>query len=105
MSGEFKAAAVYVPEVVSPDDCEVFESLYRAIEHAPDDPGPLAPNLAGWSVGVGLFCCARCAGRILARGCRLPVGADPVWRDNPAAGSSVCCLCDREGGGDCERGQ
>lgn len=83
---------------LSPEQAETVEYLRRAIEHAPDDPGPLAVNLAGWSVVPGLFCCLVCAGRILARGCRLPVGSDPVWRDNPAAGSSACCLCGCSGG-------
>ncbi len=69
---------------------ETTEYLKTAIEHAPRDPGRLSPELRGWRTADGLFLCPVCAGRILARGCRLPQGTDPVW-ESDAAGDCVCC--------------
>lgn len=66
------------------------DTLRRFIEHAPRDPGPMSTELAGWQ-SPELYLCATCAGRIMARGCRLPDGFDPVWDDQPHAGE--CCLC------------
>jgi len=54
----------------------------RFLEHAPTDPGPTNPDIAGWN-GKGVNVCAVCAGRILARGCDLRTIADlPVWSPN-----------------------
>ena len=64
--------------------------LHKAIEHAPADPGQMAATIKGWEVENGVYLCARCAGRIMARGCRVP-DCLPVWSDNPAV--SLCCLC------------
>ena len=72
---------------MSDDSVEYFR---RAIEHAPLDPGALAPNLTGWITPAGHRLCARCAGRIIARGCHLPRGAEPRWNEtNPP--TCVCC--------------
>jgi hypothetical protein len=71
------------------------EYLKTSLEHAPQSPGQLASNLVGWSVptteGDTLIVCARCAGRILARGCHLPQNSEPIWRSSEIA-SVVCCL-------------
>ena len=69
---------------------EVLGHLRTAIEHAPLDPGKMATNLKGWT-SAGLYLCARCAGRIMARGCRVP-DCLPVWQGSNAP-SDVCCLC------------
>lgn len=66
--------------------------LRTAIEHAPRDPGKLAPNLRGWFTPDGYYVCATCAGRIMARGCQLPRGSNPVWKDRPEPyGVCECC--------------
>lgn len=67
------------------------EYLETSLEHAPKSPGPLAPNLVGWSMDEGkLTICAHCAGRILARGCHLPRDSEPLWHGPVAI---ICCLC------------
>jgi hypothetical protein len=71
---------------------ESLEYLQRAIEGAPANPGRLASDLVGWWVAdSGLYVCARCAGRIMARGCRFPEG-EPVW-ERGVGSPGVCCLC------------
>ena len=56
--------------------------ILRALEHAPKTP-PSAAGLRGFWIGEGWYLCAGCAGRIMARGCRLPEPAVPVWTDRP----------------------
>lgn len=57
------------------------EYLRRAIEHAPQRTNPPIKGLMGWKTKQGqLFVCAECAGRIMARGCRLPE-VTPIWDD------------------------
>lgn len=63
------------------------ETLRRYLEHAPKDPGPIAPGLAGWNFPEGQIC-STCAGRIIARGCPLPPGSEPIWGTE----SLVCAL-------------
>jgi len=65
-------------------------SLRAAIEFAPAGPGPVAPDLRGWWTPDDLFLCAVCAGRIFARGCRLPEGSAPAWKGER---DGECCLC------------
>ncbi len=64
------------------------------IEHAPQDPGPIADGLLGWWAtveGGEAFVCARCVGRIQARGCSLG-RSSPVWEDkDEPIGVCVCC--------------
>ena len=67
--------------------------LRDAAEHAPRDPGPMAPDLRGWWTPAGWYVCARCAGRIMARGCQLPRGAKPVWRSKPEP-YGTCSVCE-----------
>lgn len=68
------------------------DTLREHIEHAPRDPGPIAKNLRGWWTPDGYYVCASCAGRILARGCRLPRDSAPVWKDKPEPfGVCECC--------------
>ncbi len=44
------------------------------------------PELSGWFItedGITEFCCARCAARIMARGCWVfSKSAKPVWTDS-----------------------
>jgi hypothetical protein len=69
---------------------ETLTTLRRFIEHAP--PAQKSA-VAGWQVGPEqLPLCGGCAGRILDRGCGLPLPADPVWQ---AGGNAACCLCDK----------
>ncbi len=68
---------------------DTLEYLQRAIEHAPQDPGRLAPDLIGWKTPAGLCLCARCAGRIMARGYQLPRNATPLWDK----AEITCVLC------------
>lgn len=66
--------------------------LHEAIAHAPLSPGQLAPNLRGWWTPSGLYVCSHCAGRIMARGCRLPSDSHPVWTDQAEPfGVCICC--------------
>ena len=68
---------------ITPEQAEERDRLLAALEHAPRDPGPIAPHLRGWWTPAGWYVCARCAGRIAARGCALPAGSVPVWDDRP----------------------
>ena len=68
--------------------------LYREwLEHAPRDPGPIAGDLMGFVDGLGYFICARCAARIMARGCTLQRPCNPVWD----AMGDTCDLCGKNG--------
>lgn len=68
------------------------ERLRHAIEHAPQDPGKIAVGLLGWNFDDGNFVCAHCAGRIMARGCRVPPNSHDVWKNvNKPAGPCCCC--------------
>lgn len=58
---------------------DVLDTLAGFLEHAPASPGPLAPALKGWSLPPRGIVCPTCAGRIMARGCRLPEGSEPLW--------------------------
>ena len=62
------------------------------LKHAPREPGPIAPHLRGHWFGDGWYICARCAGRLAARGLTLPAGAIPVW-DDRAEPYGICCGC------------
>jgi len=44
------------------------ERIRKDLEHAPADPGEIAPGLKGW-IGETYAVCARCAGRLFRRGC------------------------------------
>lgn len=71
-------------------ESETLATLRRFIEHAPRET---KSAVAGWHVGPEqLPVCGGCAGRIIDRGCGLPLPADPVWE---AGGKEACCLCDR----------
>jgi hypothetical protein len=80
----------------TPESRAEAETMNRFIEHAPQDPGPLAPTMRGWWLPAGNYLCARCAGRIIARGCAFPRNAEPVWSDGRPEPFGVCCCC--EGG-------
>jgi hypothetical protein len=69
------------------------EMLKTAIEHAPQDAGTQAEHLRGWWTSDGWYVCAKCAGRIMARGCSLPADSTPVWEDRPEP-FGVCCICE-----------
>ncbi len=73
------------------------QNLKRYAADAPADPGPIADGLRGWEA-FGLFVCSRCAGRIMARGCRLPDGFSPVWEDPDGSylRQDNCCVCDAD---------
>ncbi len=79
-------------------DCDVIEDrrldLLRFLEGAPTDPGPIAENLIGW-IGEGLAVCARCSGRVMARGMgNAFVGWTSVFEaDAPTLTFHRCDLC------------
>ena len=71
--------------------------LTSQIEYAPPK-GPVAKDLIGWWIpvteeqtGDGLaYLCSKCSSRIVARGCHLPKGAEPLFGDGP---HGVCITC------------
>ncbi len=68
------------------------EYLRRAAEYGPVNTA-VAENLRGWWTPNGLYVCAKCAGRILGRGCHFPTGSSPVWIDSPEP-YGACCVCE-----------
>jgi hypothetical protein len=54
---------------------DTVEYFRNAIEHAPQDAGVMAGGLIGWTTPSGLYLCAGCAARIMARGCAMPRGS------------------------------
>ena len=75
---------------------ELIEIGKQWIEHAPTN-GIRNPELVGWAGDI--FICESCAGRILARGCRLSELADcPVWRSQRKTLSELkelkCDICE-----------
>lgn len=78
----------------------VLKTLKTQLEHAPANfPAP-PPDLLGWTTPATqpywtefLFVCPSCAGRIMARGCKLPKNSEPVWNDREC--DMKCCLCDK----------
>ena len=72
-------------------ECRI-DKLDEFLASAPVDPGPVAPDLLGWTRGDALAVCAHCAGRIMARGLGTAfVGWTPVWSPGPFVG------CDLQG--------
>jgi hypothetical protein len=71
------------------------DTILAALEHAPKEPGTLAKKLRGWWTPTGWYVCAKCAGRIMARGCHLPNGSTAVWKDR-AEPYGVCLGCNHE---------
>lgn len=69
---------------------ETVRQLQTAIQHAPA-PLPTGTDLQGWFTADGYYVCARCASRIMARGCALPRQSEPVWKDQPRG---VCVTCE-----------
>ena len=71
--------------------------LKNAIDGAPLTPGRIAPDLRGWWTSDGYYLCASCAGRIMARGCKIDLHgkAEPVWADLPVP-YGVCVTCQEE---------
>ena len=64
------------------------QQLQSAISGAPANPGQIAADLLGWWTADGVYICAKCVGRIMARGCQLTRGAEPVWTGQPYG---TCC--------------
>lgn len=73
---------------------ETVTYLREAIAHAPKSPGDVAPGLLGWVTPDDHYVCAKCAGRIMARGCQIPRGSTPIWKDMPYE-SPDCVTCDQ----------
>ena len=71
------------------------EELIRRILAGAPEPGPIAKDLAGWQLPNGLFLCAYCAGRIMARGFHLPRESIPLWRDGKIP-EAYCAGCGRK---------
>jgi hypothetical protein len=70
----------------------LLDYLRDALEHAPLDPGKMAKTLKGWHFeDCGVYICARCGGRILARGCSINYSV-PVWVDTDKPWGA-CDLC------------
>jgi hypothetical protein len=67
--------------------------LKRAAEHGPANL-KIADGLIGWTTEDFKFICARCASKILGRGCRLPITAEPLWDAQPQTIRGKCCVCD-----------
>jgi len=58
--------------------------------------GTHPPELLGWRCkddGETCFVCAKCGGRIMARGCRLLGQVFPVWKDHASDAGNVCVCC------------
>lgn len=69
------------------------EYLKKAIENAPKHPREPAYGLSGFVVGEsGMFICSHCSGRILDRGCFLPLPSTPIWEDKQW-NDETCVLC------------
>lgn len=84
-------------EVISNEARDERSRIMTALEHAPKDGGKTAPGLRGWWTPAGWWICAKCAARILARGCALPPrGSRPVWEDE-AKPYGVCVGCEGAG--------
>ena len=66
--------------------------LRDAAMYGPERP-TVTPNIRGWWTPAGWYVCAHHAGRILERGCQLPQGSEPVWKDRPEP-FGVCCVCE-----------
>lgn len=56
---------------------EALAYLRKCIEHAPPAE-PTLWGLTGWQC-MGVTICARCAGRIISRGCSLGDKPVPIW--------------------------
>ena len=80
-------------EKLTPEQIEEREMLLNRLENAPPEPGTIAPDLRGWWTPLGWYLCARCAGRVMARGCCLPSGSAPVWADK-AEPFGLCIGCE-----------
>ena len=66
-------------------------NLRDAAKYGPK-PGTIAKGLRGWWTPDGFYVCAKCASRILGRGCQLPRGSEPAWEDKQDP-YGVCCVC------------
>ncbi len=71
------------------------DNVKEWLEHCPE-PAAGNPELAGFQIG-GWRYCARCTGRLVARGILLPRAAVPIWRDSPTKG--LCDACSKRLGG------
>lgn len=54
--------------------------------------GKIAPDLVGWTTEDMKFICAKCASAILGRGCRLPIGSEPLWKSQGETLTGKCCV-------------
>jgi hypothetical protein len=59
------------------------------LEHCPE-PAAGNPQLAGFRIGDWRYC-ARCTGRLAARGILLPRSAQPIWADASEKGRCDAC--------------
>lgn len=66
--------------------------LRNAIENAPKHPRDPAYGLSGFVVGVGMFVCSHCSGRIYDRGCHPPLPCESIWEDRQY-NDEKCVLC------------
>ena len=71
----------------------MINELLDILKYAPKAPATApADGLVAWRLPEDAgFVCAHCAGRIFARGCRLPQGVTAVWSDTVEA-PIVCAL-------------
>lgn len=63
----------------------------RSLDGAPPVPSPLSPDVAGVQLEDGAFACARCWGRMAARGCTAACRVTIVWDRRPVAATCVGC--------------
>lgn len=82
---------------------EKIQIIRNALKEAPRQ-GPVPPGLVGWIHPDGTQVCAKCAGRLVARGCGyLLRGARDVWsNDKHAPPFTECHACEAQkvGAGD-----
>ena len=52
----------------------------------------IAPGLVGWVTPENDRVCARCAGRVMARGVMMTM-KKPLWSGSPGALPFECCVC------------
>lgn len=73
---------------------ELQELVKRFLEHSPPvDPNFQAtPDLIGWNIQGG-FVCAKCANRLMQRGCWIWSGRDSqaIWSDSEPQSSCIGC--------------
>lgn len=81
-----------ITEPVTAEQASERDYIVRALEYAPIE-GPAAADLLGFWTPAGWFLCSLCSARMTARGCAIPKGSAPAWKDQPFG---VCVGCESD---------